>query len=175
MDTILSRIQEISRNEGITISAMERSIGASKGVLSRAIVNRTDIQTKWIQNLVENYPQYSTRWLLTGQGSMLRSDSASIASVPSSTIPSGKSDAVILRLMDKLDEKDTLLKEKETKIDQLQSELRSVEKELAILKERNAQCDLASDRSKGLDSAKNVSTSKRSSSKTDDAGSADAR
>lgn len=56
----------------MTIGAMERSIGASKGVLSRAISNGTDIQSKWIQIIVENYPQYSPEWLLTGKGNMLK-------------------------------------------------------------------------------------------------------
>ena len=49
MGNILSRIQEIALNEGITIGALERKIGASKGVLSRAINNGTDIQSKWLQ------------------------------------------------------------------------------------------------------------------------------
>ena len=74
MGNILSRIQEIASNEGITIGAMERTIGASKGVLSRAINNGTDIQAKWLSILVENYPRYSTGWLLTGAGSMLKDD-----------------------------------------------------------------------------------------------------
>ena len=55
MSNILSRIQEITLNEGISIGALERKIGASKGVLSRAISNGTDIQSKWIEILVENY------------------------------------------------------------------------------------------------------------------------
>lgn len=58
-------------NEGIGIGALERSIGASKGVLSRAIKNGTDIQSKWISILVENYPQYSPAWVLTGEGNMI--------------------------------------------------------------------------------------------------------
>lgn len=74
MGKILSRIQEIASNEGITIGAMERTIGASKGVLSRAINNGTDIQAKWLSIIVENYPRYSTGWLLTGAGSMLKDD-----------------------------------------------------------------------------------------------------
>lgn len=74
MGDILSRIQEIASNEGITIGAMERTIGASKGVLSRAINNGTDIQAKWLSIIVENYPRYSTGWLLTGAGSMLKDD-----------------------------------------------------------------------------------------------------
>lgn len=74
MGNILSRIQEIASNEGITIGAMERTIGASKGVLSRAINNGTDIQAKWLSIIAENYPRYSTGWLLTGAGSMLKDD-----------------------------------------------------------------------------------------------------
>jgi len=74
MRGILSRIQEIIRNEGITTGSMEKSIGASKGVLSRAITNGTDIQSKWIELLVENYPHYSAEWLLTGKGEMLKPD-----------------------------------------------------------------------------------------------------
>ena len=74
MGNILSRIQEIASNGGITIGAMERTIGASKGMLSRAINNGTDIQAKWLSIIVENYPRYSTGWLLTGAGSMLKDD-----------------------------------------------------------------------------------------------------
>lgn len=73
MCKILARIEEISKHEGITIGALEKKIGASKGVLSRAISKGTDIQAKWIESLVENYPNYSTEWLLTGNGSMLKS------------------------------------------------------------------------------------------------------
>lgn len=77
MNNILSKIQQIASNEGITIGAFERSIGASKGVLSRAIANGTDIQAKWLEKIVENYPTYSAEWLLTGEGEMLK------ASIPS--------------------------------------------------------------------------------------------
>lgn len=74
METILHRIQQIATNEGIKITAFEKSIGASKGVLSRAITNGTDIQSKWLQLIVENYPRYNEAWLLTGKGSMLKEE-----------------------------------------------------------------------------------------------------
>ena len=45
-------------------------------MLSRAIAKGTDIQAKWIEVLVDNYPQYNTEWLLTGKGSMLKNDTA---------------------------------------------------------------------------------------------------
>lgn len=71
MCKILPRIKKIAQNEGITIGALERLIGASKGVLSRAIANGTDIQSKWLEAIVENYPQYSAQWLLSGIGDMI--------------------------------------------------------------------------------------------------------
>lgn len=78
MSDILQRIAQIANNENITIGNMERTIGASKGVLSRAIANHTDIQAKWIFNIVENYPKYSCDWLITGKGQMLKQPSNSV-------------------------------------------------------------------------------------------------
>lgn len=68
MSTLLLRIKEIANNEGVTIGYIEKQIGASKGVLSRAIKNNTDIQAKWLQLIVEKYPSYSASWILTGEG-----------------------------------------------------------------------------------------------------------
>lgn len=70
MENILKRINEIAVNEEITLTALETKIQASKGVLSRAYKNNTDIQAKWLTKIVENYPQYDPLWLLTGKGDM---------------------------------------------------------------------------------------------------------
>lgn len=72
MKKIIERISLMAENEAIKITYLEREIGASKGVLSRALTNKTDIQSKWITKLVENYPQYSSEWLLTGREPMLK-------------------------------------------------------------------------------------------------------
>lgn len=74
MESILIRIKKIADSQMVTITALERAIGASKGVLSRALQNNTDIQAKWVQLIVDNYPQYSAEWLLTGKGEMLKND-----------------------------------------------------------------------------------------------------
>lgn len=74
MENIVNRIAQIADREDISINALERVIGASKGVISRAIKNETDIQAKWVQRVVENYPKYSPDWLITGNGEMLRRD-----------------------------------------------------------------------------------------------------
>ena len=77
MAKILDNIRKLAEKEGITIGAIERKIGASKGVLSRAMTNGTDIQAKWITAIVENYPYVSADWLLTGKGEMLTSSESS--------------------------------------------------------------------------------------------------
>jgi len=74
MDSVLKRIKEIANQEGISVTALEASIGASKGVFSRALANGTDIQSKWLVKLAENYPQYAAEWLLTGAGEMRKAD-----------------------------------------------------------------------------------------------------
>jgi hypothetical protein len=74
----LNRIMEVVKYEAITITKLERKIGASKGVLSRAQKNNTDIQSKWISKIVENYPHFNSRWLLTGEGEMLATDNSTI-------------------------------------------------------------------------------------------------
>lgn len=86
METILHRIQQIAINEGIKITTFEKSIGASKGVLSRAIANGTDIQSKWLQLIVENYPRYNEAWLLTGKGSMFKEETASLMEAKDSPV-----------------------------------------------------------------------------------------
>lgn len=85
MKNILSRIQQIADHENLKITAFEKRIGASKGVLSHAIKNKTDIQSKWIRIIAENYPQYNVEWLITGEGEMLKT-AFPVAETPDKTI-----------------------------------------------------------------------------------------
>ena len=130
MGNILSRIQEIASNEGITIGSLERKIGASKGVLSRAIANGTDIQSKWLQILVENYPEYSTLWLMTGKGPMLEKDPSRTQEatqtkpkVTRSTPTSAATESVLLSL---IREKDETIRQQAIEIGKLTEQLRSL-------------------------------------------------
>lgn len=78
------------------------------------------------QKILDAFVTISPDWLMLGRGSMLREDEVQQPIQPTSAT----SDAVSLRLMDRLEEKDV-------KIDQLQSELRTMEKELAVFKSKH--------------------------------------
>lgn len=83
----IDRIKQLADNESITITNLESKIGASKGVLSRALKNSTDIQGKWITLIVENYPLYDANWLLTGDGEMLKSENMKPSKSQSKGVP----------------------------------------------------------------------------------------
>lgn len=100
-------------------------------------------------------------WLLSGEGPMLRTDGEPALSATPPTDTPVPSDTVVLRLMEKIDEKDA-------KIDQLQSELRQQSAELAALKAKYS--EEPADNPVILKTAKPASTKKRSSQP--DAGSA---
>lgn len=112
-------------------------ISVSTSMITEISKGRSNVGLSAIQNTVLRFP-INSDWLLTGRGSMLRSDGATdthnIPITDTSSDSNIHSDAVTLRLMDKLDEKDNIIKEKETKIEQLQAELREKSEELVALK-----------------------------------------
>lgn len=66
MNNVLQIFGYVAEMERLKIGSLEKSIGASKGVLSRAIKNGSDVQSKWFLALVENYPQYNYEKMLKG-------------------------------------------------------------------------------------------------------------
>lgn len=72
MKSILSRIEQLAKNEGFLPTQFEREIGMGKGTLTRAIKHNTDIQLKWLTTIVENYPLYNLEWLVKGEGEMMK-------------------------------------------------------------------------------------------------------
>lgn len=107
MKTLLDRIAEIANQEGISITKLEQTLGASQGVFSRALRNNTDIQAKWIEKIIENYPQYRIEWLITGKGDMIKpADNAKPQETATAEhIESGySSEEVVSRLMHYLEQ-----------------------------------------------------------------------
>lgn len=64
MENFIEKVVHIAKNEGISIASLEKSIGASKGVLGKAISKNSDIQAKWVIKIAAVYPNYSAEWLL---------------------------------------------------------------------------------------------------------------
>lgn len=74
MENYLQRIVKITEIEKITIGNLERLIGASGGVLYKAIRNNTDVQSKWIKGILDKFPHISPNWLLMGEGSIYKEE-----------------------------------------------------------------------------------------------------
>lgn len=139
---------------GVTPTVIENIVGTRKGKPGYELLEK-------IAFAIENI---NMDWVLTGRGSMLCTDSIQhpVESVSAST----SSDAVVLRLMDKLDDKETENK-------QLQSELRQKSEELAVLKSKyKPQPESLKRASKSSEPAKPAFTKQPSSPTADNATSA---
>ena len=117
------RIQAIARIEGLSINEMERIIGASKGVLSRAIKNDTDIQAKWVFALCENFTKFSPEWLLTGKGEPLCKREPVITE-------NSDHAGIIKELVQIIKEKDEQIIEMATEIGELRAEIKQLKDRL---------------------------------------------
>lgn len=76
MSKILLRIHQFAESQGLSIREMERSIGATNGVISGAIKNNREIGSDKIENLLQVYEALSAEWLLRGEGEMLKQNLA---------------------------------------------------------------------------------------------------
>lgn len=68
---MIERLQEFIKNQGLSVRSFEQAISASDGMIRRAINNKTDIQSKWLSKIADNYPQLNLNWLITGKGDMI--------------------------------------------------------------------------------------------------------
>ena len=75
---MIDRVKEFIDSQGISVSAFEQKIHASDGMIRRAIKNGTDIQSKWIGSISDNYPEINLDWLITGKGEMIKPQTKSI-------------------------------------------------------------------------------------------------
>lgn len=72
--SLIERIKQVIDYKDISVSAFEQKIGASDGMIRRAIKNNTDIQSKWLTVMSDNFHDIDIEWLVTGKGEMLRED-----------------------------------------------------------------------------------------------------
>lgn len=69
---MIERLSQFIQYQRVSVRAFEQSINASDGMIRRAIANKTDIQSKWLSIIAENYPNLSIDWLITGKGNMIK-------------------------------------------------------------------------------------------------------
>lgn len=70
---IVERIAQIISNYTLSVRAFEIKIGASNGMIGRAISKKTDISAEWLSKIIEMFPTINSEWLITGEGEMLKS------------------------------------------------------------------------------------------------------
>lgn len=116
MEDFFKRIDEMIDNEGINITALEKLIGASKGVLSRGKRKSTSISIEWVIKIVEKYRQYDANWLLLGEGEMLKkstkSDEAEVTFLREKNILLQKNSQLLEEKVERLEEELTALKKR---------------------------------------------------------------
>lgn len=68
-----TRILEVFAHSGLSRIDFANKIGISNAVMSHISSGRNKASTDLILNILNNFPDISTDWLLLGQGEMLRS------------------------------------------------------------------------------------------------------
>lgn len=69
MAGIGEKIRLLIEQEGISVNQLERRIGAGKGVLYTTINKGTDINSRWLYEIIRNFPSYAL-WFFDLQGSL---------------------------------------------------------------------------------------------------------
>lgn len=62
-------------------NVFERRIGKSEGYLSNAVKKKSEISSDLVANIVKEFPILNANWLLTGEGSMLKSERNNVTPV----------------------------------------------------------------------------------------------
>ena len=139
MNTIFSRLKEYVDSLGISNNEFGRVIGCSSAQVTQMLTHEKNFGVDKLLKIFSWYPTLNPDWLLTGNGPMLRdnktSEESKRSSMPIATPISPAEESIIYKMYkDEKEEKEKLVKEKEAKIDQLQTELREKSEELAALK-----------------------------------------
>lgn len=81
MSKILTRINQFAESQGLSMREIERSIGATNGVISGAIKNNREIGSDKVENFLQIYSNVSAEWLLRGEGEMFKKEVVSESEV----------------------------------------------------------------------------------------------
>lgn len=135
---ILKRLKEYLDYKKITISAFEKSIGMSNASFGKSLKSGGAIGTDKLENILIVYNDISPVWLLTGEGNMLISEESKLESNRIETQSIATPDpGIVMRLMDKLDERERKIEELTEKLCAAEKELIRVEAKIEALSKPN--------------------------------------
>jgi len=70
----IDRLMQFIKHAGLSARQFDLSIGASNGYTLRMKKNNASVGSDVIENILRVYPQLNVVWLLTGEGSMLKTE-----------------------------------------------------------------------------------------------------
>lgn len=143
---ILERIKAYIDYKGIKVAPFEKSIGMSNASFGKSLKNNGSIGTDKLENILSVYSDINPTWLLTGEGSMLKSTTTSVDRVPlSSPIEPSQSkksektsNAVeATAFLSYMEKKDEAIKEKDAIIEQKNQEITALKCQVTRLEGEN--------------------------------------
>lgn len=87
---VLKRLKEFIDANGLSIAAFEKSIGMSNASFGKSLKNNGAIGSDKLENILIVYPDINPDWLLTGRGSMLKSEEVVPRSDKEAILPAKK-------------------------------------------------------------------------------------
>lgn len=66
------RLKKFLDFEGMSVRQFEATIGSSDGKIAKFLTSNSSLKSDTLNMIMENFPQLSIEWLLTGKGSMLK-------------------------------------------------------------------------------------------------------
>lgn len=143
-ENTVQRIKEYIDYKGISVRKFEESVGFSNGSFGSQYKNNKTIGVDKVEYILRIYNDINPVWLLTGEGSMLRSEQGNNNAQSISgdnNIQAGSNSKVKAQLFrndslevlrSQIDERDRLLEEKELRIKEKDTQLK--EKDIQINK-----------------------------------------
>ena len=87
---VLKRLKEFIDANGLSIAAFEKSIGMSNASFGKSLKKNGAIGSDKLENILTVYPDINPDWLLTGRGSMLKSEEVVPRSDKEAILPAKK-------------------------------------------------------------------------------------
>ena len=114
MGKFIERLQLFQEKTGINDNQMTVKASLSVGLLGKAKKSGKDMAAESIEKILCAYPELSADWLLTGQGNMFKSETA--------TPPQSSDTATVMQLVDTIRQQAQEIGQLRERINQLESE-----------------------------------------------------